>query len=481
MSELKPDFLIELAKACLVKSDILSVVRPHLQYSYISNKDGPYKEIFKYIFDYHAANNAAPTMGMLVQNITAKEALPIIGRIREANIFDTKDQIVATFEDFIRRARFADLYKQVEGVFNKGDVDKAVKMMANESASINKFSLKRQMHAKIFEQFPERQRKRQERDFSLKKIPTGIPQFDYHTRGGFDRGTALLIIGRSGSGKTTALRSLGAHAAFRGINVLHLASGDSTQEEIEDGYDAWWTGIDLNDLREGKYAQADLKKIEQARKSWMGQAGEIYVHAFKQFNSASISDCRSILVDLLQENDIGLVLFDYLEKFNPGDGQRYDTNDESNRLKKLAVAEKIVNIATEFNVGAATATQSNEVPMEIWNSPDRVITRSNIANLKATIDPFPYCFTLNQTDDESDNEVMRIHEEKLRHYKMYSFLSTYHIAQRRDKGRFIDVNETNRLFWDAENKRITGKYIAKPKVNETVKKPAGPAIVKHKA
>jgi replicative DNA helicase len=471
MNELSSDFLEELAKACVINGEILSVVKPHFNYSFISNKNGPYKEIFKYIFDHHSATNKAPTIGLIAQSITTKEALPIIGRIRDVNVFNTKEAIIDKFEEFVKRGRFMILHKKIEEIFNSGQQDKAYKVMEVESAEINAFSLKRQMHSKIFANYDDRQKARQDKEHIVNvKVPTGIPQFDYHTRGGIDRGTGLLGIGRSGAGKTTFLRSLGANAAFRGINVLHFAAGDSTQDEVETGYDAWWTGMNLNDLREGKFTGVDMKKVAKAKEAWLGQCGEIIPYVFKQFNSASISDCRNILIELLKEYDIGLVLFDYLEKFEPGDGKRYGTNQEGNSARKLATAEKIINIATEFNVAVATVTQASDIAKEMWDNANWVLTRNNIANLKATIDPFAYCITLNATQDENDAEIMRIHEEKLRHYKIYSYTSTYHIAQKRDVGRFIDVQETNKRFWDAENKKII-KYIHKVK-DEVNKKAA---------
>lgn len=810
MAQLKEDFLIELAKACLVSGEVLDVVIPHLQYSYLPNE--PYKHIYKYLIDYHAANKKPPTLGMLAQNVTQKDTLAIIGKIREVNVYDSKQQIIETFETYIRNSQFFDLHAEAAELFNKGKQDEAIKTLADKSKSINEFSLKSKMHARVFHDYDTRQQKRRERDYTTIKVPTGIPQFDYHTRGGWDHGTGLLGLGKSGAGKaqplysriytpdgyttmgnikigdfvlsengepisvlgtfnqgirrvykikfydgaevdcdedhlwkvytandrkrvsnsllykstsilrgthsilrtkdmignemikmrsnrddeknykmpickalqftqkhldippyalgallgdgcmsnqaiisadqeildrvenelnaklkrksnrqytyrlnnchlqrrltkifngksylcynkfipkdylyssvedrvnllrglmdtdgyvslrgiysefctsskqlcddiielvnglgglasigrtvfpqmkadrkilskhksykirinmppninpfflkrkaervvaktkyitpryiesityigqmetkcilvdgpthlyitdgcvvthnTTFLRSLGGNAAFRGINVLHIAAGDSTQEEVEDGYDAWWTGVAMNSIREGKIDGADYKKIEKAKQAWLANCGEIYIHVFKQFHQASIMDCRKILIDLLKQCDIGVVLFDYLEKFKPGDGKRYGTNEEGGRVEKMAIAEKIINIATEFNVATATVTQASNVAKEYWNNPKFVLSRENISNLKATIDPFAYCVTLNQTEDENDNEVMRIHEEKLRHYKIFSHSSTYHIAQKRDVGRFIDVERTKQLFWDAEKKQI---------------------------
>jgi hypothetical protein len=156
----------------------------------------------------------------------------------------------------------------------------------------------------------------------------------------------------------------------------------------------------------------------------------------------------------MKEYNIKWAIFDYLEKFDPGDGKRYGTNAEGERAKKLAVAEKIVNIATEFKIFCATATQASSIEKKDYNDPNFVITRENISNLKATVDPFAYTITLNQTDDENDKDIMRIHEEAFRFQKILSWESTYHIAQDRNKGRFIDIQETNKRFWDPINNKI---------------------------
>ncbi len=452
MNYLSPDFLSELAKSCILSEELLSIVRMHLKYSYIEQE--PYKQVFKYMFDYHSANKKSPTIGLISENVKSVKTLPVIGAIRQANVYDTKQQIIETFEQYIKTNQFFELHAKTADLFNANKKDEAIEVLAKESKNINEFSLKRQLIPRIFADYEKRQEERVNKDFTSSKIPTGIPALDYHTRGGIDRGTGILGVGRSGAGKTTFLRSLGGNAAFRGINVLHIAAGDSTQQEVQDGYDAWWTGVDLHNVREGKLDAGDQKKLEKARAAWLSQCGEIYVHVFKQFHTASIMDCRNILIDLLKECDIGLVLFDYLEKFAPGDGQRYSTGQDGVGAKKLAVAEKIINIATEFNIGVGTVTQASNIEKEFWNNPNFVITRENISNLKATIDPFPYCITLNQTDDENDKEIMRIHEEKLRHYATLSYTSTYPIAQRRDIGRFIDLPRTNLEFWDSVNKKI---------------------------
>lgn len=452
MSQLPSEFIIDLAKACIVSKNILEITKANLQYSFLNSE--PEKQIFKYIFDFHTANNKTPTVGLISAHVNSRDATGILAKIAECNIYDKKDNVLETLEEFIRRARFIKLHQDSEELFRRGEYDKAYVDAKNGYKELHEFSLKRKQYSKIYDQFDKRQYERQNRDFSTTKIPTGFPAFDYLTRGGIDKGTGLLAIARSGSGKTTLLRSLGFHASFRGIPVLHIASGDSTKEEIENGYDAMWTGVDVHDIRKGDLSTADIKKIEKARQAYMAQAGEIYVHVFQQFHNASILDVRNILIDLLKEAPIGLVLFDLLEGFDPGDGKRYSTNQDGTSARKKATSEKIINIATEFNIGVAAVTQASDIKKEQWNNPNWVITRNDISNLKATIDPFAYCLTLNQTEDEYDNSIMRLHIEKKRHYRIESWQSTFPIVQNVAKGRFIDVAETNKKFWDVEKKQI---------------------------
>lgn len=452
MIQLGPDLLIEIAKSCIVSSEILEVVKPHLKYSYI--QQAPLKEIFKYIFDYHSAHSKPPTVGILAQNVTSKDSLPLIGRIRECNIYDRKDEILLQFQEFIQKSWGMAVMKEGADLYNQQKQDEAIELSAREWPLIQSFSLKRDTYGSVIRDFTkilEKAKHRSEQPNT--RVPTGIPQFDYHMRGGIKLGASLLGVGRSGSGKSTFLRSLGYHAMFRGFNVIHFSAED-TKEEIEEAYTAAWTGISLDDLREGNLDGANWNKIEKARQAYISQCGEIKVHAFEQFHTASILDCRNILIDILKEMPIHLVIFDYLEKFSPGDGKRYSTNQDGETKQKTVVAEKIINIGKEFNVACATMTQASNIPKEKWNNPNWVMDRENISNAKQTIDPFQYSVTLNQTDDENDNEIMRVHEEKCRYHKIFSYSSTYHIQQKRNEGKFIDVAETKRRFWDEENKKI---------------------------
>lgn len=457
--KLTENFLVELIKCCTSDKGFIEAISPHIKYSFFPSE--PYKKIFQQLIDHHGVTGKALSLGQVAQKFNGdSDILKLISQANQIDVAGKQDATMEVFEEFIKRARFVTLHKDVEELYNQGKHDEALEVLAAESKDINEFSLMAELHTKVFQGFDKWREDKKNREHNVLKIPTGIPQFDHYTRGGIDVGTGLLAIGRSGAGKSTYLRQLGYWAAFHGFNVVHFQA-EGTEEECLDAYNSMWTGIDKNKIKYGSINSAvDNKKIDKARKAWLANAGEIHIVAFEQFDQASIFECRTHLVNIMKNTEIHLVLFDYLEKFDPGNKVRYGAGDDQQRHRKLAVAEKIINIGTEFKVAVATATQSNEVPKEIWNDPTKVLTRSNISNLKATIDAFAYCVTLNQTEDEDDQGVIRIHEEKQRHYKTLSWQRTYYVAQAREIGRFVNASATNMLFWDPVNKKKRNESIA---------------------
>lgn len=458
VDKLSPNLLNEIAKLCLTSKDTAEVIKAHLSYSFIKTQE--YKQVFKYIFDYLGAHDKTPTIGTLSQDLPqTPEILSIVAQIRETSVVDTKSQILASFEKYIKKSRFLKLNEDVKEAYNKGDHEKAFTLQEEESIAINNFSLSSQLHSRVFADFDKRQQERKNRDFSHTKWQIGIPAFDYHTYGGVEPKTSLLGIARSGIGKSTLLRSIGHKLAWQGLNVVHFQA-EGAKEAVQDAYDAMWTGVPINDIKKGELTGKEISTIERARKAFLAQCGEIYIVAYEQFDTASIAQARQQLIELKKTVNIHAALFDYLDLFDPGDGKRYGTNAEGERSRKASVAKKIVNIATELNMFTATMTQASDIEKKDWDNPNYVITRSEISNLKATVDPFMYVVSLNQTMDENDNDILRVHEEKLREYKIKSWEATYHIAQDREAGRFIDVATTNERFWDPI-KRVVIKNVLK--------------------
>jgi hypothetical protein len=205
--------------------------------------------------------------------------------------------------------------------------------------------------------------------------------------------------------------------------------------------------VSLSDMEMGNIPTDKLVKIQKAYKDILNTGGEIYVYASEQFDSLSIQKCREILLDI--EKNIGkvdLVIFDYLEKFTV-DGKFY--NSESGERKRRAeIGDKITNISTEFSCSVLTAIQANDIKVADYNKPDFVLTRNNISEYKAAINPFSYFITINATDEEYEASNIRLYIDKLRNGKSGK---TVRIYQSLNNGRFYDSHKTKEILYGGKD------------------------------
>lgn len=449
--QLSEDFLVEFFKACITTKNILELGLIHIKPQYLPTD--AYKKVWKSISHVFELNGILPTIGILSEKLkNDDEALDLLLQVKNSRISDRKEIILNQLEVFIREMRFKELYKKIGLLYNEDKKDEAIALMAKESERIFMFSFRKGIYTRLFEQFDERQlaRRRKDSEIDNTKIPTGIHPFDHYTRGGISIGTSALFLARSGVGKSTLLRWLGLHAARSGYRVVHFQC-EGTEKEVEDAYDAAWTSIDLEDMEYGNIPDSKKIKIQRVRQDILNKKGEIFIIASEQFDNMTIEDCREHIIELEKiYGKIHLGIFDYLEKINVRGGRYKDEQGE--RKRREDVADKITNIATEFKMATATATQANDIQPQKWNNPEYVMTRSDIAEFKGALKPFSYFSTLNQTVDEYDAGVMRIFNDKFRKYKSGQ---TFRIFQSMKNSRFYDSQRTLTSFWDENSKQIT--------------------------
>lgn len=445
--QLSEDFLIEFYKACITTKNILELGLLHIQSQFLPTD--AYKKVWKSIVHIHELNNTTPTIGVLSERLKNDEdALDLLLQVKDCRISDKKEVILNQFETFIKEMRFKELYKKVGTLYNEDKKDEAIKLLAQESEEIFHFNFKKDTYTRLFEQFEERQivRKQKGDNAVAVKIPTGIHPFDHYTRGGLSIGTSALFMARSGVGKSTLLRWLGLHAARLGYKVVHFQC-EGTEQEVLDAYDAAWTSVDLEEMEFGNIPISKQSTIKKVRADILNKKGEIFVIASEQFDSMSIDDCRDHIIELEKGyGKVDLVLFDYLEIF--GLRGKYYNSEKGERKRREDIANKITNIATELKVVSVTATQANDIPPAKWNNPDYVMTRSDISEFKGALKPFSYFATLNQTADEYDAGVMRLHNDKFRKYKSGQ---TFRIFQSLKNSRFYDSSRTLQSFWNEQS------------------------------
>lgn len=444
--QLNEQFLVELYKGCITSKSFLEIIIKHLQFHYIP--DESYKEIFQKMSLDYELSGTLPTIGSLTQHFNKKdEVKKVLLKIKNTSIIDQKDILLDTFEKYIVNAMFIDLYVKIGELHNDGKQDKAIKLLEIESQKIASFSIKDAHYSKVFEQHDSRLADRLAKNkegHNTSKVPFGIHQLDFFSRGGMTKGTSHLFLGRSGGGKSTILRWIALCAARLGYKVVHFQI-EGTESECLEAYDAGWTGIDLAEIEFGLVPDNKIESIRKAQRDIMANGGEIFVKAAEQFDSFTVEDCKEILDDIIKiHGSIDLVIFDYLEVLTTK-GKFYNS-EAGERKRREDVANKITNIAVAYNLAVVTATQANDIKPSLYNNPDYVMTRSDISEFKGAIKPFSSFITLNQTDDEYENGVMRLWIDKFRKVKKPN--KAIKIAQSLSNSRFYDAKKSLQLFWD---------------------------------
>lgn len=453
--QLDEEFLLELFKGCITSKSFLEVVKKHLKYHFIPEES--YKKVFEKIVQDYELLNSLPTIGSLTQHFSKytnpdENVMKVLVKIKKTSIVDQKDAILKTFEGFIINAMFHDLYKEIGKLHNDDKQEQAIDLLAKNAPIIANFSLIGNSYTKLYAGYNDRQseRKAKAKNLGGDKVPFGIHALDYYTKGGMNKGTSTLFLGRSGTGKSTILRWIGLCASRLGLRVVHF-QGEGSEQEAMDAYDAGWTGNPLEDMEFGEIPVAKIKKIEKAHTDILATGGEIFVKTSENFEDLTVDEARDILDDIVKTNgSIDLIIFDYLEIF--GVKGKYFNSETGERKRREDIANKMTNIAIMFNAAVATATQANDIKPEKYNDPDYRMTRSDISEFKGALKPFSFFITINQTDDQAEANIASLWIDKLRkHKKPFKLIK---VAQSLNNSRFYDSARSLEMFWDAINNKL---------------------------
>ena len=355
--------------------------------------------------------------------------------------------ILDTFERFIKKMKFLEANDKITDYYNQGKKDQAWDMFVKYADEFSKFSIQDAKFETVFGDFAKRQAQRQSEDYNFRfKIPTGIDEVDYRLggeTGGPETGECVLWLGDSGAGKSQVLVHCGVSAARQGHRVAHFQL-EGTKEQCLNRYDAAWTGTLYSEVKLGnipaKKMEVSKRIINKLKRS------DIIVSSEETFNAKTLVDVRRELKEMEKSyGKIDVIIIDYLELLEVGDGHNYSPSEERFRQAKLAKGMKM--LAMEFNAVVHTATQSSNIPEECKNDPEFVITRAQLSEDKGKIRPFDIFITINQTRDEMKEEIMRLHTDKLRDYKNGDPI---HICNNFAYARFYDRKRTMEMDWDSD-------------------------------
>lgn len=451
---LAENFVTELFCASFSRKTTFDIVRQYLKFSYLQIESE--KKLWQWVVKTYDLKGRIPTMGQMQQHFQDDDSvLEKLEQIREADVDENNhDDLLASFEKFIKRMKFLEANDRITELYNQGKKEQSWDMFVKYAEEFSKFSIQDAKFERVFSDFAERQARRKSEDWNFRfKIPTGIDEIDYRlggNNGGPETGECVLWLGDSGSGKSQVLVSVGICAARQGFRVAHFQL-EGTREQCLNRYDAAWTGTLYQDVKLGNITDKKMQVTKKIVKKLC--RNDIIVSSEETFNAKTMVDVRRELKDMEKSyGKIDVIIIDYLELLEVGDGHNYSPSEERFRQAKIAKSMKM--LAMEFNAVVHTATQSSSISDEQKQDPEFVITRAQLSEDKGKIRPFDIFITINQTRDEAKQEVMRLHTDKLRDYKNGDPI---YICNNFAYSRFYDRKRTLNTDWDEYVSRIEDK------------------------
>lgn len=187
-------------------------------------------------------------------------------------------------------------------------------------------------------------------------VPSGFRDLDDLT-GGWQKSDLIILAARPAVGKTSLALAFGDNAAQRQFRVA-FESLEMNKDQLVHRLLATKTGMDVQKLRQGKIADADLQILTDA----MGVLSTLPL-SVDAHPSLSIQGLRSRLLRLQAEKGLDLVIVDYLQLLHGEKGDRYqEVSGIARGLKELA-RELHVPIIALSQLSRAVEGRLGHVPM----------------------------------------------------------------------------------------------------------------------
>lgn len=437
-------FLDELFSIIIHKQNYIRIVK-QLKFSFLISENQ--KKLLKFINKQILVYDRIPNLSICKQNfIKDDDVLEYLVDLVDLKTDEsTEKQIIDSFEDFIQRNIFVENLTKIINLFNSDKSEEAFDLYKKSQKNLSRGEgSEGSDYEKIFGDFNKNYANKSVNKRSKVKFKFLIDGLDLATNGGAEEGEIVLFLAPSGAGKTHALIHCSIAAARQGLNVAHF-SLEGTKGQIRDRFDAAWSGTRYYDVKNHDISDEKFNEIQIFLNNSMPR-GEVFLQCHQQFNSLDLMTLRNKVIDLINQRDIKVLVIDYFELLEIGDGVVYNPSQERNKHQKISRLLK--NLAVELNIIIITATQASDINSEFLNDPDFIITRNHLSEDKGKIRAFDLFFTFNQTKEEKKKGILRIANDKAREHKGGQIV---HICQNLAHSRFYDRKRTLNEFIEDED------------------------------
>ena len=233
------------------------------------------------------------------------------------------------------------------------------------------------------------------------KYKTVLPSIDRSLEGGLGKKELAMVVAPPGVGKSLYLVNQGVQAMMEGQKVLYV-SLEMSEDKIAQRFDSVTTLVPQFKLKDPSSQLTVKERLEMFKERFPGS--DLVIKEFPT-GQASSNTVRNLLVQLQNYDEFSpdLVIIDYLELLRPV----RDIDKEYQAQQRIA--EEIRGVAMEFNILVWTATQTNRQGRMVT-----VITDAELGDSYGKIRTCDFAMSLNQSEEEFDNGVMRAYVMKSR-------------------------------------------------------------------
>lgn len=415
MTDFSEDFQRNVLRLCMTDDGFAMRAFENLRPSYFSTEALGW--IFRAQKQYYEANATVLTELVLRHYVrslspaqqplysTEVEAVIRIGQVREPGF------IRSTLKEYVQKNIFTEAFISSQETYNAGKHEDAFEAMRLAMDRIYTLAFEAPNRSWIMEELERREKKRiHNRSEALSNvIPVGIDPLDQRIHGGLHPGQVFAVFAYSKIGKTQWLRWQGYRAALFGHrSVLHVLL-EGNREEVEDGYDSSFSGALYSDVRSGHMNNADYKKLYE---TYLGLKRKLVVTSFTDLDVTADHIVRELKDLEVQGFTPELLVLDYVDLMRSRDLGRLSEGEHQTRaardLKRLCDARRLA---------CWTAFQAQRPPKDA-HTKEHILTASSVADSYSKIRIVDSYGSLNATDDEQKNGIMRLYWEAHRLARM---------------------------------------------------------------
>lgn len=438
------NYLTELFSCFFNQKINFEMVTSKLKFQNLPNEE--YKELYKYLTKQFKLFRKVPSIATSKQKFSENEKIcDLLISISEVEVDQIFENTISEFKSFSEQLFLVEKFSEIIEKFNNGKKSDAVKVFEESFKEYEKLNSNNTLQStRIFRDFSKNNLERSLNTNYTKRMQFGIDALDEALNGGTEGGEFVLFTACSGVGKSHALIHCAISFARQGYNVVYVTA-EGTKRQNQDRLDAAWTGTEYHDLKNNKVDEKKKKEIDNILKNHLPE-GEIFLYCSERFDTLTFVEIRNIVIERMKTDNVDVVIFDYLELADPGDGVVY--NPGSERFRQAKVSRQAKNIAVEFNVPFITATQATDLSPELREDPNFVLTEHFLSEHKGKIRPVDLHITINQTIDEKRQNVCRLWIDKSREHRGKKAIP---IVQNLSRSRFYSRKKTIERFLDVDD------------------------------